>query len=68
MGTDGEVAKMSEQAIDAVSAVPLLLGSVLMLAAGFGVTSSNLVIPAGVVCFAAAVLIKRIFKKTRATP
>jgi hypothetical protein len=56
------MAEMSEQAI------PLVLGSILMLAAGFGFTSSNDVIPAGVVCFTVAVFIKGILKKTRTTP
>jgi hypothetical protein len=73
------MAEMSEQAISAVSTIPLVLGSILMLAAGFGFTSSNDVIPAGftssndvipagVVCFTVAVFIKGILKKTRTTP
>ena len=56
---------MSEQTTDALSIVALMLGSMLMLAAGFGVTSSNNVFLAGVVCFIVSVSITRILKKTR---
>ena len=56
---------MSKQTTDALSIVALMLGSMLMLAAGFGVTSSNNVLLAGVVCFIVSVSITRILKKTR---
>ena len=58
---------MSEQAGSVVSTILLVLGSILMLVAGFGFTSSKNVILAGVACFIASVLIARILKKTRAT-
>ena len=53
---------MSEQAISAISIIPLVLGSILMLAAGFGFLSNH-VIFAGVVCFIVSVFINRISKK-----
>ncbi len=63
-----EVVEMSEPTINAISIVTWALGSILMLAAGFGFTSSNNVILAGVVCFIFSISIVRIFKKTRTTP
>jgi len=63
-----EAVEMSEPMINAVSIVTLALGSILMLAVGFGFTSSNNVILAGVVCFIFSIYSVRIFKKTRTTP
>ena len=57
------MAEMSEQAISAISIIPLVLGSILMLAAGFGFIS-NYVIFAGVVCFIVSAVIGGISKKT----
>ena len=63
-----EVVEMSEPTINAISIVTMALGSILMLAVGFGFASSNNVILAGVVCFIFSISIVRIFKKTRTTP
>jgi hypothetical protein len=41
----------------------MLLGSILMLAAGLGFTSSNNAIFAGVACFIVSAFIEGIFKK-----
>lgn len=51
-----------------VSTILLVLGSMLMLLAGFGITSSKNVIPAGVACFIVLVLVVKIRKKTKAAP
>ncbi|MCP4611869.1 MAG: hypothetical protein GY845_24465 [Planctomycetes bacterium] len=55
---------MSEQTKDAISIVPLLLGSILLIAVGFGFISSNNVLLVGIFCFIVSALIGRIFKKT----
>jgi hypothetical protein len=58
-----EMAKMREQMISAIPIILLLLGSMLMLAAGLGFISSNNAIFAGVVCFIVCAFIEGIFKK-----
>ncbi|MCP4610347.1 MAG: hypothetical protein GY845_16675 [Planctomycetes bacterium] len=42
---------MSKQTISAISIIPLLLGSILMLATGFGFISSKYSFVAGLACF-----------------
>jgi len=54
---------MNGQTISAISIILILLGSILMLAAGLGFTSSNNAIFAGVVCFIVSTFIEGIFKK-----
>jgi len=63
-----EVGEMSEKTICAVSVASLAIGSILMLIAGLGFTSSKAAIPAGAVCFIASVLIGRVFGKKRTNP
>jgi len=58
-----EMAKMREQMISAIPIILLLLGSMLMLAAGLGFISSNNAIFAGVLCFIVCAFIEGIFKK-----
>lgn len=58
-----EMAEMNGQTISAIPIILMLLGSILMLAAGFGFISSNNAIFAGVACFIVSVFIERIFKK-----
>jgi len=58
-----EMAEMHEQAISAIPIILMLLGSILMLAAGLGFISSNNAIFAGVTCFIASAFIEGIFKK-----
>jgi uncharacterized membrane protein len=58
-----EMAEMREQVISAIPIILLLLGSILMLAAGLGFISSNNAIFAGVVCFIVCAFIEGIFKK-----
>jgi hypothetical protein len=58
-----EMAEMHEQMISAIPIILMLLGSILMLAAGFGFISSNNAIFAGVVCFIVSAFIEGIFKK-----
>ena len=54
---------MHEQAISAIPIILMLLGSILMLAAGLGFISSNNAIFAGVVCFIVSAFIEGILKK-----
>jgi len=55
---------MSEQTKDAISIIPLLLGSILLMAVGFGFISSNNVLLVGILCFIVSALIGGVFKKT----
>ncbi|MBN1805831.1 MAG: hypothetical protein JW837_11315 [Sedimentisphaerales bacterium] len=48
---------------DAISIVPLSLGSILMLACGSGFISSKYGMLAGLLCFVVSALIEVIFKK-----
>ena len=54
---------MNEYIADAISLVPLLLGSILMLACGSGFISSKYGLLAGLLCFLISALIEGIFKK-----
>ena len=54
---------MNAQTISAIPIILVLLGSILMLAAGLGFISSNNAIVAGVVCFIVSAFIEKIFKK-----
>ena len=54
---------MSERIMDIISIVPLLLGSVLLLAYGTGFISSKYPVLAGLLCFVVSGLIELIFKK-----
>ncbi len=54
---------MNGQTISAIPIILMLLGSILMLAAGLGFISSNNAIFAGVACFIVSAFIERIFKK-----
>jgi len=58
-----EMAEMHEQAISAIPIILMLLGSILMLAAGLGFISSNNAIFAGVVCFIVSAFIEGILRK-----
>ena len=49
---------MSKQTINAISIIPLLIGSLLMLAKGFGLISSKYLVVAGLACFAVFVFIE----------
>ena len=55
---------MSKHTISAISIIPLLLGSILMLAIGFGLTSSKYPVFTGVVCFIVSAFIEGKLKKT----
>jgi hypothetical protein len=59
------MADMSEKIFSAISIILLLLGTILMLATGIGLTSSNDAIHAGAVCLVASVFVERILKKTK---
>ncbi len=59
-----EITGMSEQTKGAISIIPLLLGSILLMAVGFGFISSNNVLLVGILCFIVSALIGGIFKKT----
>ncbi len=56
------MAERSKQTISAISIIPLVLGSILMLAAGFGLLSKNAVF-AGLVCFMVFAFIEGISRK-----
>ena len=56
---------MNGQTISAIPIILMLLGSILMLAAGLGFISSNNAIFAGVACFIVSAFIERIFKKKK---
>jgi hypothetical protein len=55
--------EMSEQLIDVISIIPLLFGSLLMLASGAGFISSRYSLLAGLLCFLLYGLIEGIFKR-----
>ncbi|MCP4609466.1 MAG: hypothetical protein GY845_12200 [Planctomycetes bacterium] len=54
---------MSKQTKDAISIIPLLLGSILLLAVGFGFILSKNVLLVGILCIIVYALIEGIFKK-----
>ena len=58
---------MNGQTISAIPIILMLLGSILMLAAGLGFISSNNAIFAGVACFIVSAFIEGIFKKKNMT-
>jgi hypothetical protein len=58
-----EMTGMSKQTKDAISIIPLLLGSLLMLAAGFRFISSKHIFFAGLVCFIVFAFIEGISRK-----
>jgi uncharacterized membrane-anchored protein YitT (DUF2179 family) len=60
-----EMAEINELRISAIPIILMLLGSILMLTAGLGFTSSNNAIFAGVACFIVSAFIERIFKKKK---
>ncbi len=54
---------MSEQAISAISIIPLVLGSILMLVTGLGFISSKYAFFTGVVCLIVSVFTEERFRK-----
>jgi hypothetical protein len=57
------MAEMSKQTLSAISIIPLLLGSILMLAAGSGLISTKYPFVAGLICFMVFGLIEVISRK-----
>ena len=56
--------KLDKRMIKLISAILLLLGSMLMLATGIGIVSSKYLIAAGLGCYIVSVYLDGIFSKT----